>query len=365
VAPWRRRSVSLMPTPSNGPHNRPVSVNGTRAVVDALASAYGLAGSLTTIATEKDDTYKLTTEHGCYLVKVAADDETAEDVDLQISAMQYLERTAPEQPVQRVVGALDGATFVPVMAPGGAGPRSLRVLKFVDGPLMAELTPTPELLECVGRAHARMTMALTGFSHPQQDRHVVWDLQAFSSMRPLADELFTRCDALLATAVFDRFDHDVLPLLDTLERQVVHGDVSPFNVVIESGPSAEVAGFIDFGDITRSAVIFDLSVPLANQLSADTADPWQRAYSYLTGFLAERKVSDRELALIAATAPARLLLRALLSALRGSGDPARHDYLLSHGHQDWRNLEAAWSVSAGHVTSRLRSATPDVNWSDT
>lgn len=324
------------------------------AVLAALSQHYQLTGRLTRIATEKDDSYRLSAPDGTYLVKVTAADETPEVVDLQISVMRFLERVVPDLPVQRVVATVDGQLFVPLSAEGGM-PRSLRVLQFIDGALLADVEPTPTLLAIIGRAHARMTRALRPFSHPHQDRYVIWDLHAFSALRPLCRQLLEPYQLPLAEQIFDRFDRDVVPRLPELARQQVHGDVSPFNVIVCDGNPAELAGLIDFGDTLRSTVVFDLAVPLSNLLSAETVQPWDRAGAYLKGYLDELSIPADDIGLLAATAPARLLLRVLLTARSAAGEPERRDYLLSHNREDWRNLEAAWAVPQARITELLCS----------
>jgi hydroxylysine kinase len=324
------------------------------AVLAALSRHYRLSGQLTRIATEKDDSYRLSSPDGTYLVKVTAADETPEVVDLQISVMRFLEKVVPELPVQRVVPTLDGRHFVPLSSADGT-PRSVRVLQFIDGVLLADVEPAPALLAVVGRAHARMTSALRSFTHPHQDRYVIWDLHAFSALRPLCREVLEPYQLPLADEIFDRFDREVTPRLPGLTRQQVHGDVSPFNVIISDDNPAELAGLIDFGDTLRSTVVFDLTVPLSNLLTTETAQPWDRAGAYLAGFLDEVSIPADEIGLLAATAPARLLLRVLLTARSAAGEPERRDYLLSHNREDWRNLEAAWAIPHTRIIRLLCS----------
>jgi Ser/Thr protein kinase RdoA (MazF antagonist) len=65
-----------------------------------LEERYRLNGRLEELATEKDDTFRLSTDSGNYLVKVSPPDEAEAVVALQTAAMRYLETTAPHLPVQ-------------------------------------------------------------------------------------------------------------------------------------------------------------------------------------------------------------------------------------------------------------------------
>lgn len=323
-----------------------------RRVESTLARRYGLSGRLARIPTERDDTFTCRTAGGLVLVKVAASDEDAADIDLQIEAMRYLETLAPDVPVQRVIPSRDGSFCVDL---DGDSRRILRVLEYIEGTIMGDAEPTPKLLAQVGRTHADMVVALTPFVHPHQSRHMPWDLPSVVALRPVVNDLATAANRALATDVLDTFDEVVVPRLSALDRQVVHADVSPFNVVVSSGDPHTVIGIIDFGDIVCSAVLFDLSVPVANQLDAAEEHPWNRAFPYLSGFLSRRPLADTELDLLMITAPTRLLIRILLTAQRAAADPARLDYLIAHGQHDWMNLEAAWSVVGDDLGSRIRS----------
>lgn len=44
---------------------------------------------------------------------------------------------------------------------------------------------------------------------------------------------------------------------------MIHGDYSPYNVLVDPGTDSFVTGVIDFGDSMRSALIFDPAVSLA------------------------------------------------------------------------------------------------------
>src|SRR5262245_47247608 len=186
----------------------------TEAVDDAevaavLAAHFGVRGRLTRIATEKDDAFKLSAEDRDYLVKVPAPDEPLQTVELQASALTHLEKHAPELPVQRLVRTATGDPYATCRLSGEL--RMLWVVEFVQGTLLAEADPAPELLGEVGRVHARVSLALRDFAHQGEDRMVIWDLKNFASLRHLLEWAPTERHRRLAETVFDRFDAEVTP----------------------------------------------------------------------------------------------------------------------------------------------------------
>ena len=308
-------------------------------VAEVLLRSYGMTGRLHRIATEKDDTFRLRGADGDHLVKVAPLDEPAATVDLQSQVMLHLQGRAPEIPAQRLVRTRDGACSV--ACPTGEGPRRLRVLGFVRGAMLADTRPDADALHGAGRLLARLDTALASFAHPADGRRLVWDLQHLPLLAELAEQVTeSPAQRELATEAIRRFGAEVVPRLPELETQVIHGDFSPFNVVVDPDEPGRITGVIDFGDCVRSAVLFDPAVAMAN-LVTDGPDPWARPFAFLHGYLAVRPLRAAERELLLPAVLARIAQRALVHGWRASWLPERRDYLLAHAAHDWTNLQAA------------------------
>ena len=319
-----------------------------------LESEYRLTGTLRSVATEKDDTFRLATEEARYLVKVSPPEEPPAVVGLQTAAMRYLAATAPQLPVQRVRLTVDGADHV-LIETGEGRPRVRRVFGFVEGAVWAQTTPDEQQLAQVGAMLGRVDVALKGFGHPADRRGLVWDLRHFHRLTELVAHTPNPGHRRLAETVFGLFGQHVVPRLDELETQVIHGDYSPYNVVVDEHRAHYVTGVIDFGDTIRSAVIFDPAVALANLLGRTPEQPWREARAFVTGYQAARPIRDRELPLLPVAALARLTLRALITNWRAERVPARRAYLLAHAKDDWTNVDRALAVPPAEVTAQLRA----------
>lgn len=328
----------------------------TTDVGSLLTEYYGLSGILAPIATEKDDTFRLTTERDdTYLVKVSPAEEDPAIVDLQTSAMLYLAEHAPTLPVQRVVRTVSGADHVELPARVGPYPRILRVMEFIRGTTLSNADPSLGQLRAAGTMLGRLSAALEAFEHPADRRLVLWDLANFHRLGVLRDYVTdSRCRDL-TDHVFAEYDNHVVPVLDSLETRVIHGDFSPFNVVVDAGAPDYVTGIIDFGDTVRSALIFDVTVGMANQLDARLADPWDKALAFLAGYRAVVDLPPAHISLLSYTVPARLLMRSLVAAWRATQNPERHEYLMSHANSDWENLASALQVPISTVDGRLQA----------
>jgi hydroxylysine kinase len=323
-----------------------------------LEKHYRVGGRLERLATEKDDTFRLRTDSSDCLVKVSPPDEAELVVALQTAAMRFLESAAPELPVQRVRLTVDGDDHVLIPLYDG-GTRVLRVFDFVDGAVWVKTNPDGAQLAKVGEMLGRVDVALQSFAHPADTRGLVWDIRQFHHLTELVEHTPNRGHRQLAQEVFRIFGTAILPRLSSLETQVIHGDYSPYNVVVDSQSDDFVTGVIDFGDTVRSAVIFDPAVALANLIGRTADDPWREARTFVAGYEQVRPIKDSERPLLPVAALARLTVRALITNWRAEHVPERRDYLLAHAKDDWINVERAMAVPLYDVVAQLSESRHD------
>lgn len=328
-------------------------------VAELIESEYALSGALTRIHTEKDDTFRLDTRRGRYLVKIAPAAEDMNIVNLQSAAMVHLEQHAPDIPAQRLIRGVRQQVETPVRDQDGRS-RVLRVLSYLDGVLLHDAGASAEQFRLVGRNLARLDAALASFRHPRESRLLLWDLDHFMHVRALVDYVDDPTHRDIAHWIFDRFDRHVVPVLKDLETQTIHGDFSPFNVLVDPAAAEFVSGIIDFGDLMRAPILFELSVVAANLIGIDAGDPWASAAEVVGGYRQVHPVEPDVVELLAITAPARLLLRALVYGWRCAVDPRVSGYAQSHSARDWHHLRTAVAVDdhaiRGTVTHSLKGS---------
>jgi hydroxylysine kinase len=224
------------------------------------------------------------------------------------------------------------------------------------GQVLAEANPDAERLGQAGEMLGLIDVALREFTHPADRRGLAWDIRHFHQLTELVEHTPSPEHRRLAQSVFRLFGENVVPRLGGLETQVIHGDFSPYNVVVDPRTDHFVTGVIDFGDTVRSAVIFDPAVPMANLLGRTPEQPWRDACAFAADFQRERPIQVSELPLLPIAALARLTLRALITNWRAEHAPDRREYLLGHAKDDWINVELALAVSLNDVITHLREA---------
>ena len=206
----------------------------------------------------------------------------------------------------------------------------------------------------------RIDRALESFAHPAAQRGLVWDIQHFHKLTELVDDTSQAEHRQLAREAFRLFDNAIVPRLGELETQVIHGDYSPHNVVVDPGSDDFVTGVIDFGDAVRSPLIFDPAVSVANLLGRTPNHPWWDACAFMAGYLDTRPIKDWEVPLLPVAGVARLTLRALITNWRAKRVVERRDYLLDHAKDDWLNVERALATPLDGVVAHLREFNSDV-----
>lgn len=324
-------------------------------VLDALRS-FGLRGSLKRILTEKDDTFVLTSpvHRERFLVKISSSYEDPGILDLQSSALTYAQARDSQLPIPHLIARADGSHELPRFSGSGPYPRLLRVLTYMEGvPLGSQPTNTV-LRQNVGTLGGRLTRALEGMNHPRSERLIPWDLRHFLAMEPLlgyVDDSHTRHRVEEQFVIFEEI---ISPLLREVRFQVVHNDINRYNTLLDA-ESGTVCGVIDFGDVVRTAIPFDLAIAASGYLDPELSDPWDGVADIVSAYHRAHRLSDSELTVAVWAMPVRIALRTLLMSYQSALHPDRGDYLLSHANGNVALLDATAATTAPFVEKILSS----------
>lgn len=272
------------------------------AAADLLGAEWGLVPStLERLDTERDDTFRFDADGASYVLKVAHPSDDPAVIDLQLAALAHAAAADPGLPLQRVVPSRAGSTWVAVDG------RAARVFGWMDGTLARGSEPTHAQLRATGRMLGRLNLALRGFEHAASGRALAWDLQRLPALRELA------VDAPAILEIIDRFEADVLPVLERMPRQVIHNDFHPGNLLVDTSDEGYVTGILDFGDVVESARVNDLGVALAYLPMGSS--PSEAALPFVDGFESVVPLLPEERALLPHLVSARLVQRRLLNGL--------------------------------------------------
>lgn len=311
------------------------------ALTAVLHSEYGLEGTVDRLGSERDETFRLNTAEGTFLVKVSAAGENSDLIDLQVAAISYLtDKTSLPVPTIQLTTRHEPVTRIP--SEDGVTPaRLVHVMQFLPGRDLASQRLSRDHVERVGRLHGEVTLALRGFHHPHARRHLIWDLMELPGLTPMISNVEGRHRQGLARKAMHDFESTVVPMADQFEQQIIHGDYSVFNLLGDPDDPGFVTGIVDFGDLHRGRVVFDLAIAVSNLIDHRLDDPWAVASHHEAGFSKVKPLPPEHRDVLAAAATGRTLQRLLISHWRIGIEPSRADYVLGHSRHDWANLEAA------------------------
>jgi Ser/Thr protein kinase RdoA (MazF antagonist) len=303
----------------------PLTEDDARTLLSETWGMYSI--DIERLDTERDDTFRARTLDGVVTLKVAHPGDRIGVIELQTAALEHAAAADPGIPLQRVVPALDGKTLVTTRY------RIARVLTWLDGALLHDMPQSRKVLSEAGIVLGRLNKALSDFEHKGADRELAWDIARLAELRPHADEP-------LLHRVLDRFDAEVAPVIDDLPRQIVHNDFHPANVLVDAKRGTTVTGVLDFGDVVRTARVFDLAVALA-YLVPDAPPPWPGVRAFREGFESVVPLSDAERDLLPILIAGRTLMRTVINRAM---NPDAEDELFEFYDRNNRKLESLLAI---------------------
>ena len=268
----------------------------------AVERQFGRRGSYLPLVSERDQNFHLKANSGDeYVVKVTSSAEPAEVSDFQIAVLRHLEKVGNIR-VPKVIAALDGRHAGRIEHAGQS--YMLRLVSYLAGELLSSVPLDAHAARDLGASLARLDLGLDRFSHAGERPVLLWDLQRAGELRDLLDRIDDPAMRGNVSRAIDDFEQRVRPELNTLRSQVIHGDANPDNVLMDP-VSRRVSGFIDFGDMVRAPLVFDVAIAAA-YLRASEADALELIAPFVASYHAVRPLSDAELALLFDLVRARL-----------------------------------------------------------
>jgi len=320
-----------------------------------LQQCFGMRGRLEKLGGERDLNFRVILPAGASrLLKLSHPLENPQVVDFHNQAMRRIAQRDPELPVQRVYPALGGdhASWVEI-----DGQRMLaRLLSFVDGlPLHRMKYTSQPLRRDIGRALARLDVALEGFDHPAAGHALLWDMQHAQRLRPLLVHIAEGDGRDLVEQGLDRFESWVLPRMAGLRRQVIHNDMNPHNLIVDAGNPDVLRNILDFGDMVRAPRVNEVAVAASYHLG-QAGDVLAPALDVIAAYHQHNPLGSEEIALLPELLTTRLALALCINSWRAELHPDNRQYILRNAQRAWANLRAMSSVSRSEIEERISLA---------
>lgn len=225
----------------------------------------------------------------------------------------------------------------------------VRLLKFIPGKTFYEIETwsTAHFLQC-GEFIARMDNSLATFSHKAYDsRNSIWFLSSMPEVRNFISAVPDEKRKQLVTEVIDEFCATVLPNVDKLDQQIIHGDFNEQNILCRQDAASgedEIYSVIDFGDSQRNPLLYELGITIMYMMTKCTVvEPAQAGGYVVSGYLRHRELPPLERRLLRVTVAARYAQSLVMGAYSYAQDPG-NEYLLITAKTGWDTLAAFWAL---------------------
>ena len=311
---------------------------------------YGIVATAQRLIGERDQNFRLLQQDGQqYAFKLIHPAEDLAVTNFQTSVLLHIEQASPALPIQRVVATRDGLKEKRVRLEDGTL-RMMRMTSFLPGVIVRGLPTSHQRSRNLGSVLAEIQLALADFAHPADDFEIPWDIKHTSKQRAVITEIETAEKRRSMEAGLQRFERRAQPALANLRSQVVHNDLSGDNVVVDPTNNDLIAGVLDFGDATRTAVINDVAVAVAYSIRSGE-DLLGAAFSLLSGFHSVRPLLAPELDLLLDLIIARMVVRIGISEWRGKRFPENIDYIRRNTAEAWSALERLLQLDPNQTTA--------------
>ena len=284
-------------------------------VAAVIHDLYGIGGSFTPLASERDQNFRLTEANGRnWVVKIANAAEERAALDFQAALLRHVAETDPALPLPHLKATRAGQSLGKCRGDDGCD-HFVRVVTWLPGQPIALGARSPALLANFGAFLGRLTLALRGFNHPGATRVFAWDLLQAGQSRVRLSFIDDPAQRRLLDYYLDRFDGSVAPALRRCRAQIIHGDANDYNVLADTDAGETIAGLIDFGDAIHAPLINELAVAAAYAILA-CETPVDAAGIIAAAFHRVNPLHAHELDLLYDLIALRLVISVTLSASR-------------------------------------------------
>lgn len=292
---------------------------------DLALRIFDISGTTSPLESERDQNFKVDAgARGRFLLKLSNAAEDDAGVAYETEALLHITRTDPDLPVMEPLRTGSGSYWERV--PGEAGATHLiRLFSFLDGRHASATEVDLRAVSDFGATLARLGRALRGFFHPAAGRHLLWDERLAAGLRPLVDHVTDDVHRALVTRALDRFDDLVTPVIGSLRTQTIHNDFTLDNTLL--GPGDKVSGILDFGDLTHTTLMCDLSTAMSSVMFGRD-DPLAAAEAVVGGYSSVTPLEGAERMVLPELLAARLVAHITVATWRVLSFPENAPYIM-------------------------------------
>ena len=327
--------------------------------VALVQNHFGISGSLSTLASERDQNFHISAHNGQeYILKIANPAEDLAVTDLQTQILLYLAKVEPLLPLQRMVQTKRGDYQIRATLADGTV-RTIRLVTCLPGIPLNKSSPSRLQRENLGRALAKLDLSLKGFDHPAARLPLLWNLSKALSVRDLLIYVAESELRELAMQSLENFQRIAAPVLEALPQQVIHCDFNPHNILTDASNHYRISGILDFGDALSAPRINDIAIAASYHLTLEH-DPLAKAADVVRGYHSHSPIDAKELEILPVLMGARVAMTIAITSWRAELYPENRDYILRNAPSARAGLRALASISLARSRDILLMACSEV-----
>jgi len=223
-------------------------------------------------------------------------------IDAQNQMMLFLNKRGVlcSKPVQNVEKQLKAYTELAA----GKDKNIIRLLTYIPGDILVSVDYTPDLLFQIGEMVAKTDLALMDFHHEGiVGVERIWNLNSVPKVKEFVHAVTDETRRALSVKVIENFEKVVVPEYHQLLSGAIHGDLNEQNILVREDDSEagrfNFAGIIDFGDIHRNFLVFELAIAICyTMIDCKTMDVLDAPGHVLAGYNRWRPIPEKEFELL-------------------------------------------------------------------
>jgi Ser/Thr protein kinase RdoA (MazF antagonist) len=286
---------------------------------------FALDGPLNALHGERDLNYRVDTQDGKFVFKIANAEESWDTLDSQHRVFEILaaKRVFPQVATARLSAS---GNEIETVQDASGNSHYCRALPFLEGRIWSDVElSSDELLADLGRNLALLDKALAGFSHAGLQRPLLWSMEVTGAGLDAYKPLLANARDLRLVEHFESgYLERVLPLAGELRRGVIHNDANRENVLLDEA-GKRVVGIIDFGDMLDTWLVLEPAIAATYSMHGQP-DPLASAAALVAGYHREQALEEREIGILYDLIAMRLCMSVCICAHQQRLQPD-NDYL--------------------------------------
>ncbi|XP_003413886.1 hydroxylysine kinase [Loxodonta africana] len=226
----------------------------------------------------------------------------------------------------------------------------VRLMTYLPGRPIAEISISPQLLYEIGRLAAKLDKTLEKFRHPKlsalRRENFIWNLKNVPLLEKYLYALDQNRNRKIVEQVIQLFKDEVMTKLNQFRECINHGDLNDYNILIEPSSNSavyRVSGILDFNDMSYGYYVFEVAITIMYMMIESKA-PIQVGGHVLAGFESIIPLTAVERGALFLLVCSRFCQSLVIAAYSCQLHPENKEYLMISAKTGWKHLQQMFDM---------------------